>query len=107
MSGEREGSSRLPLTAHRLLFGHWPFVQWQDSRLWICEWWFESTRANWSQLLPCANQLAMVPVARLRRAITLTSPITARPEARSTIVAGSGTELTEIRNASDSSNVLN
>ena len=25
---------------------YWPFVQWQDSRLWICEWWFESTRAN-------------------------------------------------------------
>ena len=25
---------------------YWPLVQWQDSRLWICEWWFESTGAN-------------------------------------------------------------
>src|SRR5687767_7307977 len=24
----------------------WPFVQRQDSGLWIREWWFESTRAN-------------------------------------------------------------
>src|SRR5579863_8153048 len=25
---------------------HCPFVQWQDTRLWILEWWFESTRGN-------------------------------------------------------------
>jgi phosphatidylinositol alpha-1,6-mannosyltransferase len=29
---------------------HWPFVQRQDSGLWIRQWWFESTRANWHRL---------------------------------------------------------
>jgi hypothetical protein len=28
---------------------HCPFVQWQDTRLWILEWWFESTRGNLAQ----------------------------------------------------------
>jgi hypothetical protein len=25
---------------------HWPLVQWQDTGLWIREWWFEPTGAN-------------------------------------------------------------
>ena len=27
---------------------HWPLVQRQDIGLWIREWWFESTGANWT-----------------------------------------------------------
>ena len=27
---------------------HWPLVQRQDTRLWIWEWWFESTGANFA-----------------------------------------------------------
>ena len=29
--------------------GACPFVQWQDTRLWIWEWWFESTRGNYGR----------------------------------------------------------
>src|SRR3954468_2083735 len=47
---------------------HWPFVQRQDSGLWIREWWFESTRANSQRphdVLPCLRAMADPP-ARAR-----------------------------------------
>lgn len=40
------GSGRYFRVTSRRVRGQWPFVQWQDTRLWIWEWWFESTRAN-------------------------------------------------------------
>ena len=44
---EREAVS-LPGPPSGVRFSRWPFVQRQDSGLWIREWWFESTRANWT-----------------------------------------------------------
>ncbi len=34
------------MPSFRYFSRHWPFVQRQDTRFWIWEWWFESTRAN-------------------------------------------------------------
>src|SRR5215211_5461330 len=59
------GLPRAPSSVRSL---HWPFVQWQDSGLWIRQWWFESTRANlslsWSNLV---IQLGAVQVYKTKR----------------------------------------
>ena len=46
-AGVTRGRISLPCAPSSVRFLHWPFVQWQDSGLWIRQWWFESTRANW------------------------------------------------------------
>lgn len=49
--GEKAGLSRpRGLASFSATRSDCPFVQWQDSALWMREWWFESTRGNYTRL---------------------------------------------------------
>src|SRR6266540_4000119 len=41
-------SAHLYSCSPKLSVTRWPLVQWQDTGLWIREWWFEPTGANWT-----------------------------------------------------------